>query len=32
VAEHSSIVDLTQDYPRVLRAGKGDVSFIAGQA
>jgi tRNA threonylcarbamoyl adenosine modification protein (Sua5/YciO/YrdC/YwlC family) len=31
VAEHSSIVDLTQDYPRVLRAGKGDVSFIAGQ-
>jgi tRNA threonylcarbamoyl adenosine modification protein (Sua5/YciO/YrdC/YwlC family) len=29
VAEHSSIVDLTEDYPRVLRAGKGDVSFIA---
>jgi len=28
VAEHSSIVDLTEDYPRVLRAGKGDVSFI----
>jgi len=28
VAAHSSIVDLTDDYPRVLRAGKGDVSFI----
>jgi len=28
VAAHSSIVDLTEDYPRVLRAGKGDVSFI----
>lgn len=28
VAEHSSIVDLTADFPRVLRAGKGDVSFI----
>jgi tRNA threonylcarbamoyl adenosine modification protein (Sua5/YciO/YrdC/YwlC family) len=28
VAEHSSIVDLTDDFPRVLRAGKGDVSFI----
>jgi len=28
VAEHSSIVDLTEDYPRVLRAGKGDVRFI----
>jgi tRNA threonylcarbamoyl adenosine modification protein (Sua5/YciO/YrdC/YwlC family) len=31
VAEHSSIVDLTEDYPRVLRAGKGDVSFIGEQ-
>lgn len=28
VAMHSSIVDLTDDFPRVLRAGKGDVSFI----
>jgi len=28
VAAHSSIVDLTDDFPRVLRAGKGDVSFI----
>jgi len=28
VAAHSSIVDLTDDYPQVLRAGKGDVSFI----
>jgi tRNA threonylcarbamoyl adenosine modification protein (Sua5/YciO/YrdC/YwlC family) len=28
VAGHSSIVDLTEDFPRVLRAGKGDVSFI----
>ncbi|MCJ7662736.1 MAG: L-threonylcarbamoyladenylate synthase [Desulfobacterales bacterium] len=28
VAAHSSIVDLTDDYPRVLRSGKGDVSFI----
>ncbi len=31
VAEHSSIVDLTEDFPRVLRTGKGDVSFIRGQ-
>ena len=31
VAAHSSIVDLTEDYPRVLRAGKGDVSFIREQ-
>jgi tRNA threonylcarbamoyl adenosine modification protein (Sua5/YciO/YrdC/YwlC family) len=31
VAEHSSIVDLTDDFPRVLRAGKGDVSFIKEQ-
>ena len=28
VAEHSSIVDLTGDNSRVLRVGKGDVSFI----
>ena len=28
VAMHSSIVDLTDDFPQVLRAGKGDVSFI----
>ena len=28
-SEHSSIVDLTEDYPKVLRAGKGDVSFIS---
>jgi tRNA threonylcarbamoyl adenosine modification protein (Sua5/YciO/YrdC/YwlC family) len=28
VAEHSSIIDFTADYPRVLRMGKGDVSFI----
>ena len=32
VAEHSSIVDLTEDYPQVLRAGKGDVSFITKEA
>jgi len=31
VAAHSSIVDLTDDFPRVLRAGKGDVSFIREQ-
>jgi tRNA threonylcarbamoyl adenosine modification protein (Sua5/YciO/YrdC/YwlC family) len=31
VAAHSSIVDLTDDYPRVLRVGKGDVSFIREQ-
>ncbi|RLB08055.1 MAG: threonylcarbamoyl-AMP synthase [Deltaproteobacteria bacterium] len=29
VAEHSSIIDLTGDRPRILRAGKGDVSFIS---
>jgi tRNA threonylcarbamoyl adenosine modification protein (Sua5/YciO/YrdC/YwlC family) len=29
VAEHSSIIDFTADYPRVLRVGKGDMSFIA---
>ncbi len=28
VAEHSSIIDFTADHPQVLRAGKGDVSFI----
>jgi len=29
VAEHSSIIDLTDERPQVLRPGKGDVSFIA---
>ena len=28
VAAHSSIIDLTDDYPQVLRVGKGDVSFV----
>jgi tRNA threonylcarbamoyl adenosine modification protein (Sua5/YciO/YrdC/YwlC family) len=28
-AEHSSVIDLTDDHPRVLRQGKGNVSFIA---
>jgi tRNA threonylcarbamoyl adenosine modification protein (Sua5/YciO/YrdC/YwlC family) len=28
VAEHSSIIDLTEDVPRVVREGKGDVSFF----
>jgi tRNA threonylcarbamoyl adenosine modification protein (Sua5/YciO/YrdC/YwlC family) len=28
VAEHSSIVDLTDDTPQVIRAGKGDVSLL----
>jgi tRNA threonylcarbamoyl adenosine modification protein (Sua5/YciO/YrdC/YwlC family) len=28
VAEHSSIVDLTGEYPKVIRKGKGDVSFF----
>lgn len=32
MAEHSSIVDLTADYPQVLRVGKGDVSFVSGEA
>jgi tRNA threonylcarbamoyl adenosine modification protein (Sua5/YciO/YrdC/YwlC family) len=32
VAEHSSIIELTDDYPQVLRAGKGDVSFITQEA
>jgi len=28
VAEHSSIIDLTDDIPRVIRKGKGDVSLF----
>jgi tRNA threonylcarbamoyl adenosine modification protein (Sua5/YciO/YrdC/YwlC family) len=32
VAEHSSIIDLTDDYPQVIRTGKGDVSFITEEA
>ena len=28
VAAHSSIIDLTDDYPKVLRVGKGDVSLF----
>jgi len=32
VAEHSSIIDLTDDYPQLIRAGKGDVSFITKEA
>ncbi|MCX8118197.1 MAG: L-threonylcarbamoyladenylate synthase [Desulfobacterota bacterium] len=28
VAEHSSIIDLTEDEPKVLRKGKGDVSLF----
>jgi tRNA threonylcarbamoyl adenosine modification protein (Sua5/YciO/YrdC/YwlC family) len=32
VAEHSSIIDLTDEYPQVLRSGKGDVSFITEEA
>ncbi len=28
VAENSSIIDLSEDHPRVLRKGKGEVSFI----
>ncbi|HSB04821.1 MAG TPA: L-threonylcarbamoyladenylate synthase [Thermodesulfobacteriota bacterium] len=28
VAEHSSILDLTGDFPKVIRAGKGDVSLF----
>ena len=31
-AEHSSIIDFTGDYPRVLRVGKGDVGFIRKEA
>ncbi|MBW2040327.1 MAG: threonylcarbamoyl-AMP synthase [Deltaproteobacteria bacterium] len=32
VAEHSSIIDFIGDYPRVLRVGKGEVSFIPERA
>jgi len=28
VAEHSSIIDLTDDFPKVIRKGKGDVSLF----
>jgi tRNA threonylcarbamoyl adenosine modification protein (Sua5/YciO/YrdC/YwlC family) len=28
VAEHSSIIDLTEDVPKVIREGKGDVSLF----
>lgn len=28
VAEHSSIIDLTGDFPKVIRVGKGDVSLF----
>ena len=28
VAEHSSIIDLTDDFPEVIRIGKGDVSLF----
>jgi tRNA threonylcarbamoyl adenosine modification protein (Sua5/YciO/YrdC/YwlC family) len=28
IAEHSSIVDLTDDFPEVIRKGKGDVSLF----
>jgi tRNA threonylcarbamoyl adenosine modification protein (Sua5/YciO/YrdC/YwlC family) len=28
VPEHSSIVDLTDDFPKVIRKGKGDVSLF----
>ncbi len=28
VAEHSSIIDLTDEYPKVIRKGKGDVSLF----
>jgi tRNA threonylcarbamoyl adenosine modification protein (Sua5/YciO/YrdC/YwlC family) len=28
VAEHSSIIDLTDDFPRVMRVGKGNVSLF----
>jgi tRNA threonylcarbamoyl adenosine modification protein (Sua5/YciO/YrdC/YwlC family) len=28
VAEHSSIIDFTEEIPRVIRKGKGDVSFF----
>jgi tRNA threonylcarbamoyl adenosine modification protein (Sua5/YciO/YrdC/YwlC family) len=32
MADHSSIIDLTDEYPHVLRPGKGDVSFITKEA
>ena len=32
MAEHSSIIDLTDEYPHVLRPGKGEVSFITKEA
>jgi tRNA A37 threonylcarbamoyladenosine synthetase subunit TsaC/SUA5/YrdC len=28
VPEHSSIIDFTDEQPRLLRRGKGDVSFL----
>jgi tRNA A37 threonylcarbamoyladenosine synthetase subunit TsaC/SUA5/YrdC len=28
VPEHSSIIDLTDDFPKVIREGKGDVSLF----
>jgi tRNA threonylcarbamoyl adenosine modification protein (Sua5/YciO/YrdC/YwlC family) len=28
VAEHSSIIDLTDDFPKIVRKGKGDVSLF----
>ena len=28
VAEHSSIIDLAEEFPKVIRKGKGDVSFF----
>jgi tRNA threonylcarbamoyl adenosine modification protein (Sua5/YciO/YrdC/YwlC family) len=28
VAEHSSIIDFTDDFPEVVRVGKGDVSLF----
>ena len=28
IAEHSSIIDLTDDFPKVIRKGKGDVSLF----
>jgi tRNA threonylcarbamoyl adenosine modification protein (Sua5/YciO/YrdC/YwlC family) len=28
VAEHSSIIDLTDELPKIIRKGKGDVSFF----
>ena len=28
IAEHSSVIDLTDDFPKVIRKGKGDVSLF----